>query len=66
MLFNEAGKAQVAAGTTRSAWGVPGGRFTGRGGIGTFGDDPRDAYWISQGINAAKRHPISPQSLATP
>ena len=48
-LLQQAGRAQVAAGTSRPEWGDPGGLlpFTGSK---SNGDDPVDQFWIQQGI----------------
>ena len=50
-LLNEAGKAQVAAGTSLPEWGTPGPRFLPELGTPPYGDDPNDQYWIKQGID---------------
>lgn len=50
-LLNEAGKAQVAAGTSRPEWGEPGPRFLPQLGTPPYGDDPADQYWIQLGID---------------
>jgi hypothetical protein len=51
-LVREAGRAQIAAGTSHPSWGTPGARlgefFT--GGTGFYGDDPVDQFWIIRGI----------------
>lgn len=50
VLLRQAGRAQVAAGTSQSNWGDPGtlGAF---GGEAPFGDDPLDQMYISHGIS---------------
>jgi hypothetical protein len=52
IILNEAGRAQVAAGTSQAGWGHPGGSGM-LPPIGTFpfGDDPMDQFWIIMGIN---------------
>ena len=50
VLLREAGRAQQAAGTSRLEWGNPGWRLNPFGGSGSYGDDPRDAELIRQGI----------------
>ncbi|MEZ5312884.1 MAG: RHS repeat-associated core domain-containing protein [Thermoanaerobaculia bacterium] len=49
-LVREAGRAQVAAGTSIPEWGDPGSRFDPNGGSGFFGDDPVDQFWIIRGF----------------
>jgi RHS repeat-associated protein len=49
-LLREAGRAQVAAGTSRPQWGYPGSRLSPYGGKAPFGDDPNDQNWIKKGI----------------
>ena len=51
-LCREAGRAQIAAGTSKSEWGDPSKRWNPFiWGSGSYGDDPVDQYWIKQGIN---------------
>ena len=50
ILLQEAGRAQVAAGTSTPSWGVPGVRGLPFTGSGSFGDDPSDQFWIEQGV----------------
>ncbi len=49
ILEREAGRAQIAAGTSMPEWGSPGQYGEVWGGTGTFGDDPNDNYWIKKG-----------------
>ncbi|MFN5391247.1 MAG: polymorphic toxin type 44 domain-containing protein, partial [Pseudanabaena sp.] len=50
-LLQEAGIAQVQAGTSRPEWGNPGTRLNPFDpGIPPYGDDPNDQYWIKEGI----------------
>ena len=53
MLLREAGRAQIAAGTSRAEWGTPGHRLWG-GGKPPYGDDPVDQENIGNGISDAK------------
>lgn len=48
MLLREAGRAQIAAGTSKSEWGTPG--YYIFGGSGSFGDDPKDQTMIREGM----------------
>ena len=50
-LLREAGRAQQAAGNSRSEWGDPGSRLNPWGGSGFYGDDPVDQGWIQSGIS---------------
>lgn len=50
ILVREAGRAQVAAGTSIPEWGDPGDRRNPNGGSGFFGDDPVDQFWIIRGF----------------
>lgn len=54
-LRNEAGIAQIAAGTSKPAWpgdwGRPGPHLYPELGIPPYGDAPEDQYWIGQGID---------------
>jgi RHS repeat-associated protein len=53
ILLRQAGKAQIAAGTSRPGWGSPGnGVF---GGKPPYGDDPKDAENIRNGIEDANK-----------
>lgn len=52
-LLRAAGWAQSRAGTSSINWGKPTsavGAFFGSGGSPPFGDDPKDQYWIKEGI----------------
>lgn len=49
ILEREAGRAQVAAKTSKPEWGTPGPRIPPVFGGGSFGDDPVDQYWIAEG-----------------
>jgi len=56
-LLTEAGRAQRAAGTSRPEWGDPGDRLwplKGNKPVPPYGDDPRDQFWIKQGIDYYK------------
>lgn len=48
-LYAGAGFAQSRAGTSRPNWGKWYGKFP-------YGDDPRDQFWIKQGVDYAKQH----------
>lgn len=48
-LYMGAGFAQSHAKTSRPQWGAWHGEFP-------YGDDPRDQFWIKQGINYARQH----------
>jgi YD repeat-containing protein len=48
-LLIEAGRAQVAAGTSKPEWGSPGGRIWGKP-VPPYGDDPADQAMIKRGI----------------
>lgn len=48
-LYMGAGLAQGQAGTSRPTWGAWYGKPP-------YGDDPRDQYWIKQGIDYARQH----------
>lgn len=48
-LLREAGRAQIAAKTSRPEWGTPGSRLNPNGGTGSFGDDPNDQALIKRG-----------------
>lgn len=51
-LLGQAGRAQQAAGTSRPEWGSPGFLgYSGLGGTGSYGDDPRDQEMIRRGIS---------------
>jgi RHS repeat-associated protein len=54
ILVREAGRAQMnSPGGSRPEWGHPGSRLlypVGGGGWGHFGDEPKDQFWIKQGI----------------
>ncbi|WP_090132600.1 polymorphic toxin type 44 domain-containing protein [Kosakonia oryziphila] len=49
ILFMGAGFAQSRAKTSRPNWGAWYGKFP-------YGDDPRDQFWIKQGIYYARQH----------
>jgi len=49
-LQREAGRAQIAAGTSRPQWGEPGKRSDPGGGKFPFGDDPTDSRQIDNGV----------------
>ena len=49
-MLREAGRAQIAAGTSREEWGHPGNRLNPFGGIAPFGDDPADQHFIARGF----------------
>ena len=48
-LLIEAGRGQIAAGTSRPGWGTPGGRIWGKA-VPPYGDDPADQAMIKRGI----------------
>jgi hypothetical protein len=48
-LLSEAGRAQIAAGTSKPEWGYPAGRFVGQGKP-PYGDDPADQEMIKRGF----------------
>ena len=48
-LLREAGRAQIAAKTSRPEWGTPGSRLNPSGGTGSFGDAPADQALIRRG-----------------
>jgi hypothetical protein len=48
-LLIEAGRGQIAAGTSRPEWGTPGGRLWGKP-VAPYGDDPDDQALISKGF----------------
>lgn len=48
-LYKGAGFAQIRAGTSNPQWGAWHGKPP-------YGDDPRDQFWIKQGIDYAKQH----------
>lgn len=48
-LYRGAGFAQGQAGTSKPQWGAWYGKPP-------YGDDPRDQFWIKQGIDYAKQH----------
>ncbi|WP_455427502.1 polymorphic toxin type 44 domain-containing protein [Dryocola sp. LX212] len=48
-LYAGAGFAQNRAGTSHPSWGAWYGKFP-------YGDDPRDQFWIKQGIDYARQH----------
>lgn len=55
-LLGQAGRAQQAAGTSKSQWGNPGLLGVGGlGGTGSYGDDPHDQEMVKQGILDRKR-----------
>ena len=56
ILLQEAGRAQIAAGTSEPAWGTPGLRGLPFTGTGSYGDDPEDQFWIQQGANYHANH----------
>jgi hypothetical protein len=49
-LLREAGRAQIAAGTSKPEWGYPGSRVNPLGGKPPYGDDPADQALIQKGI----------------
>lgn len=51
VLLNMAGRAQKAAGNSLPAYGEPGPIFWPFSGTGSYGDDPKDQYWIKKGID---------------
>jgi len=51
ILLNEAGIAQKKADTSKPEWGEPAFRYFPFFGDAPYGDDPRDQYWIKQGID---------------
>ena len=53
-LLNEAGRAQIRNGTSSPGWGEPGPWYNPDAGTGSYGDDPKDQYWINQGYNYYK------------
>lgn len=48
-LYMGAGFTQSRAKTSRPQWGAWYGKFP-------YGDDPRDQFWIKQGIDYARQH----------
>ncbi len=48
-LLIEAGRAQIAAGTSKPEWGTPGGRIWGKP-VAPYGDDPDDQALITKGF----------------
>ena len=50
VLFQEAGRYQFNGPNSNPAWGTPGTRFFPFTGTGSYGDDPKDQFWIQQGI----------------
>jgi hypothetical protein len=48
-LLSEAGRGQVAAGTSKPGWGTPPGRIWGKG-VPPYGDDPNDQNMIKKGF----------------
>ena len=51
LLLKEAGRAQQAAGTSKSSWGYPGNRLCPWCGQPPYGDDPKDQKFIKQGVD---------------
>ncbi|WP_133820702.1 RHS repeat-associated core domain-containing protein, partial [Tahibacter aquaticus] len=51
MLLCQAGRAQVAAGTSLPGWGTPGSTAMCIGGTAPYGDDPADQAMIKQGMD---------------
>jgi len=51
VLLNEAGKAQLRDTNTNLDWGKPGPTLLPWIGDPPYGDDPKDQYWIQQGID---------------
>jgi hypothetical protein len=51
VLLNEAGRAQRGADTSKPEWGESAPRYFPFFGEAPYGDDPRDQYWIKQGID---------------
>ncbi len=49
-ILREAGRAQIAAGTSRPEWGYPGSRLSPYGGKPPYGDDPADQAQIKKGF----------------
>jgi len=49
-ILREAGRAQIAAGTSRPGWGYPGSRLSPYGGKPPYGDDPADQAQIKAGF----------------
>jgi hypothetical protein len=53
ILKEQAGKAQIAAGTSKREWQKRGGRYHNQV-LPPYGDDPLDQAWIQRGIDYAK------------
>jgi hypothetical protein len=55
MLLQEAGRAQVMAGTSKPEWGAPGNKLQPHTASGFAVDHDVDQYWINQGVRCRRR-----------